>query len=182
MGIFDKFHPGLGGGALTGGGGYRSRPKPSAKKKTQKEIKQSETSVGGTGSKKMPTAKQIKKIKSQKGTQVGDPKAAPSKIHGEWKRGWGEVKESVNPVAKKHAGPGKQKRYTKPTVSGARTKAQEATRTAPKPKTGSRIPMKPKTAIAKALAATSEAGQRAIKAGTKSRKTYGGTYKRFKVK
>jgi len=26
MGLFDKFHPGLGGGALTGGGGYRPRP------------------------------------------------------------------------------------------------------------------------------------------------------------
>jgi len=178
MGLFDKFHPGLGGGALTGGGGYRPRPKPSIKKKTKKEIKKLETSVGGTGSKTMPTAKQIKKIKSQKGTQVGDPKAV--------RLGKAiKYKESVNPIAKKAAGPGKTKKYTQPTVSGARTKAQEAMSPTSKKlkKMGSRAHIKPKKAIEKALAATSESGQRAIKAGTKPpRKTYGGTYTRFKVK
>ena len=111
------------------------------------------------------------------------PKKSQTKP-GEWKGG-SEIKVGKNPVAEKYAKKpmGKKPMGKKPlTVQEARVKAQEATRTAPKPKTGSRIPMKPKTAIAKALKATSEAGQRAIKAGTKSRKTYGGTYKRFKVK
>ena len=163
MGLFDKFHPGLGGGALTGGGGYRPRPKPSIKKKTKKEIKKLETSVGGTGSKKMPTKAEIAKLKSTGKVQTSDPKAVrPGKAI--------KYKESVNPIAKKAAGPGKTKKYTKPTVSGARTKAQEAMIPTSKKlkKMGSRAHIKPKKAMEKALKATSESGR--------------GTYKRFMVK
>jgi len=186
MGLFDKFHPGLGGGALTGGGGYRPRPKPSGAKKQKKPslmdrykaYKADKTKVGGTGSKKMPTKAEIAKLKSTGKVQTSDPRAVrPGKAI--------KYKESVNPIAKKAAGPGKTKKYTKPTVSGARTKAQEAMSPTSKKlkKMGSQAHIKPKRAIEKALAATSEAGQRAIKAGTKPpRKTYGGTYTRFKVK
>tara|TARA_R110000751_G_scaffold62349_1_gene128663 strand:- start:209 stop:751 length:543 start_codon:yes stop_codon:yes gene_type:complete len=180
MGIFDKFHPGLGGGALTGGGGYRPRPKPKpsgAKKQKKsslmdryKAYKADKTKVGGTGSKKMPTKAEIAKLKSTGKVQTSDPRAVrPGKAI--------KYKESVNPIAKKAAGPGKTKKYTKPTVSGARTKAQEAMSPTSKKlkKMGSQAHIKPKRAIEKALKATSESGQRAIKAGTKS-------YKRFMVK
>ena len=182
MGLFDKFHPGLGGGALTGGGGYRPRPKPKpkpsgAKKQKKpslmdryKAYKADKTSVGGTGSKKMPTKAEIAKLKSTGKVQTSDPRAV--------RMGKAiKYKESVNPIAKKAAGPGKTKKYTKPTVSGARTKAQEAMSPTSKKlkKMGSRAHIKPKKAIEKALKATSESGQRAIKAGTKS-------YKRFMVK
>ena len=142
-----------------------------------KAYKADKTSVGGTGSKKMPTKAEIAKLKSTGKVQTSDPRAVrPGKAI--------KYKESVNPIAKKAAGPGKTKKYTKPTVSGARTKAQEAMSPTSKKlkKMGSQAHIKPKRAIEKALEATSEAGQRAIKTGTKSRKTYGGTYTRFKVK
>jgi len=135
-----------------------------------KAYKADKTSVGGTGSKKMPTKAEIAKLKSTGKVQTSDPRAVrPGKAI--------KYKESVNPIAKKAAGPGKTKKYTKPTVSGARTKAQEAMSPTSKKlkKMGSQAHIKPKRAIEKALEATSESGQRAIKAGTKS-------YKRFMVK
>ena len=95
----------------------------------------------------------------------------------------GAFKDNKNPVAVKY-GKTSQKPMRKHTarspekakraIMEARKKAQGVGSRSVKPK-GSKLPIGVKGAAKKAMKATSEAGQRAIKAGTKS-------YKRFMVK